>query len=112
MNPYRLAPAGFLFHLNSRPVHHQIMRPRLSLTLPVVLFKSVYLISDAMKIKIAWLEDAKEMETSSKTVLEILKELKINPEIVLVSVNNEIVPDDSQIKENDYVEILKVVSGG
>ncbi|MBI2084934.1 MAG: sulfur carrier protein ThiS [Candidatus Aenigmarchaeota archaeon] len=65
-----------------------------------------------MKIKIAWLEEAKEMETSSKTVLGILKELKINPEIVLVSVNNEIVPDDSPIKENDYVEILKVVSGG
>lgn len=52
------------------------------------------------------------METSASTVAEILRELKINPEIVLVSVNNEIVPENSEIKEDDYVEILKVVSGG
>ncbi|MBI4167583.1 MAG: sulfur carrier protein ThiS [Candidatus Aenigmarchaeota archaeon] len=65
-----------------------------------------------MKLKVAWLEDAKEIETKSSTVSGLLKELKINPEIVLVSVNNEIVPDASEIKENDSVEILKVVSGG
>ncbi|MBI4177051.1 MAG: sulfur carrier protein ThiS [Candidatus Aenigmarchaeota archaeon] len=65
-----------------------------------------------MKVKVAWQEGAKEMETSASTVAEILRELKINPEIVLVSVNNEIVPENSEIKEDDYVEILKVVSGG
>ena len=77
-----------------------------------ILFKSVYHISVAMKVKVSWLDDAKEMETASKTVAGILRELKINPEIVLVSVNNEIVPEGSEVKENDYVEILKVVSGG
>jgi len=65
-----------------------------------------------MKVKIAWLEDAKEMEIKTSTVSGLLKELKINPEIVLVSVNNEIVPEESALKENDAVEILKVVSGG
>lgn len=65
-----------------------------------------------MKVKVSWMEDVKEMETSASTVSEILKELKINPEIVLVSVNNEIVPENSELDEGDYVEILKVVSGG
>lgn len=65
-----------------------------------------------MKVKVTWLDDEKEIETKAPTVSGILKELKINPETVLVSVNNEIVPDGSGIKENDVVEILKVVSGG
>ena len=65
-----------------------------------------------MKVKVSWIGKTKEIETASKTVSEMLKEMKINSEIVLVSVNNEIVPDDSPIKENDHIEILKVVSGG
>lgn len=65
-----------------------------------------------MKVKVTWLGDEKEIETKASTVSEVLKELKINPEIVLVSVNKEIVPEDSELKENDFVEILKVVSGG
>ncbi|MBI1971735.1 MAG: sulfur carrier protein ThiS [Candidatus Aenigmarchaeota archaeon] len=65
-----------------------------------------------MKLKITWQDSEKEMEIKASTVGGLLKELKINPEIVLVSVNNEIVPEGSAIKENDFVEILKVVSGG
>lgn len=65
-----------------------------------------------MKLKITWMNEEKEMEIKASTVDGLLKELKINPEIVLVSVNNEIVPEGSAIKENDFVEILKVVSGG
>ncbi|MBI3412454.1 MAG: sulfur carrier protein ThiS [Candidatus Aenigmarchaeota archaeon] len=65
-----------------------------------------------MKLKVAWMNEGKEIETKATTISGILKELKINPEIVLVSVNNEIVPDESEVKENDFVEILKVVSGG
>jgi len=52
------------------------------------------------------------MEIKTSTVSGLLKELKINRETVLVSVNNEIVPEESALKENDAVEILKVVSGG
>ncbi len=77
-----------------------------------ILFKSVYHISVSMRVRVAWQEDPKETETKASTVSGLLKELKINPEIVLVSVNNEIVPEESGIKENDLVEILKVVSGG
>ncbi len=65
-----------------------------------------------MRVNVTWQDSKKEMETTASTVMGILKELKINPEIVLVSVNSEIVPENSAIKENDVVEILKVVSGG
>lgn len=65
-----------------------------------------------MKVKVTWQDNEKEIETKASTITGLLKELKINPEIVLVSVNNEIVPEGSQVKENDVVEILKVVSGG
>ncbi len=112
MNPYRLAPAGFLFHLNSRPVHHQIMRPRHYEQFGWALFKSAVITNFVMKVKVSWLGETKEIKTNSKTVAGILKEMKINPEIVLVSINNEIVPDGSPLKEKDHIEILKVVSGG
>ncbi len=65
-----------------------------------------------MKIKIELAGKAKTTETTSKTVDALLKELGINSETVIVSVNGEIVPETGRLKENDSVEILKVVSGG
>ncbi|MFH0890276.1 MAG: sulfur carrier protein ThiS [Candidatus Aenigmatarchaeota archaeon] len=65
-----------------------------------------------MKIEVAWLGKAKKTETKSRTIENLLKELGINSETVIVSVNGEIVPESQKIRKNDRIEILKVVSGG
>ena len=46
------------------------------------------------------------------TVLELLDSLKINPETVIVTKNNELVNQEEQLNNNDEIKILSVVSGG
>ncbi len=46
------------------------------------------------------------------SIEKLLKKMGINPEIVIVSVNGEITPDNEKVKAGDKVEIIKVVSGG
>ncbi len=65
-----------------------------------------------MKIKVAWQGSGKVVKTKALSVCDILDEMEINPETVIVSVNGEIVPESTKLKERDAVEILKVVSGG
>ena len=45
-------------------------------------------------------------------VLDLLKELKINPVTVIVSRNNELILEDEKLKNNDELRILSVISGG
>jgi sulfur carrier protein ThiS len=42
----------------------------------------------------------------------LLKKLKINPEEVIISCNNEIITLDEKISDKDEVSILSVISGG
>ncbi|MFH0889623.1 MAG: sulfur carrier protein ThiS [Candidatus Aenigmatarchaeota archaeon] len=65
-----------------------------------------------MKIEVVWSGTTKKVETKSRTIESLLKELGINSETVIVSVNGEIVPESQKIRKNDRIEILKVVSGG
>lgn len=51
-------------------------------------------------------------QVKGKTILEILKELKILPNTVVISVNNEIVLETKKISSKDSIKILSVVSGG
>ncbi len=46
------------------------------------------------------------------TVRDLLKQLKLNPETFLVTVNGNLVTPDEQIGINDSVKIIRVVSGG
>ena len=46
------------------------------------------------------------------TVASLLKELKINPEAVLVTKNNVLVTPDARLDDTDKVKILSVISGG
>lgn len=48
----------------------------------------------------------------SKSVKDMLKELKILRNTVIITVNQEIVDEDYTFKLNDKVKILSVVSGG
>lgn len=57
-----------------------------------------------------------EMEVKATTVMDLLKELDINPQRVVVEVNLEIVKRDRfseyRIKEGDSIEIVNFVGGG
>lgn len=65
-----------------------------------------------MKVKVNGLE----MDIKADTVMELLKELNINPQRVVVEVNLEIVKRDRfteyKIKEDDSIEIVNFVGGG
>jgi len=45
-------------------------------------------------------------------VLDALKKLNLNPEIFIVSRDNEIVHEHEQLKDNDRLDLIKVISGG
>jgi len=54
-----------------------------------------------------------DMEIKRETkVIDLLKRLKINPSAVIVVKNNELITEDSKIKNNEKIRILSVVSGG
>ena len=46
------------------------------------------------------------------TVLEFLHFLKINPETVIVTRNNEVILEAKLLQDNDIIELLSVISGG
>ena len=48
----------------------------------------------------------------NSAVLDLLKELKINPVTVIVSRNNELILEDTRLNDNDEIKILSVISGG
>ena len=45
-------------------------------------------------------------------VSELLKKLGINSETVLVSANDELVTEEDELKDDDEVKLLSVISGG
>lgn len=46
------------------------------------------------------------------TVETLLKKLKVNPEVVLVARNKQIILGDTPLQEKDSLELLSVISGG
>ncbi|GAB6183948.1 sulfur carrier protein ThiS [Thermodesulfovibrio hydrogeniphilus] len=65
-----------------------------------------------MKIRVNGID----MDVNSRTLKELLDELKINPDRVAVEVNLQIIKKDKfsefEIKEGDSVEIVNFVGGG
>ena len=45
-------------------------------------------------------------------VMDLLKELKINPVTVIVSRNNELILENEKLNDGDEIKILSVISGG
>ena len=54
----------------------------------------------------------KHVEITASSVKEILQKLRINPEVVIISKNNELVTEDSKVSEKDEIKLLSVISGG
>ncbi|MBN2422552.1 MoaD/ThiS family protein [Candidatus Woesearchaeota archaeon] len=48
----------------------------------------------------------------SGKVIELLTNLKINPETVLVTRNNELLTEEDNLENKDEIHVLSVISGG
>lgn len=46
------------------------------------------------------------------SIEDIMKKLNINPEVVIISKNNELVTKKAVLHDNDEIKFLSVVSGG
>lgn len=66
-----------------------------------------------MKIKVKLNSRSSEIEVANgSTVDELLEKLGINRETVLVRRNKEICTEEEKLKPNDFIEILRAVTGG
>ena len=52
-----------------------------------------------------------ELDTNS-IVADLLKKLSINPVTVIVTRDRELILEDAELKNNDEIRILSVISGG
>ncbi len=43
---------------------------------------------------------------------DMLRKLKINPEVIIIAKNNELVTRKAKLKEGDEIRLLSVISGG
>ncbi len=64
-----------------------------------------------MKVYIERQNKTKTVQFKGK-VKDLLKKLSINPVVVLVVRNNELLAEDEMLKNTDHVKIISVVSGG
>lgn len=63
-------------------------------------------------LKIFLEKENKTVNVKATTIAEVLKKLKLNPTIYLVTVNDELVTEDYKPIERDRIKILPVISGG
>ncbi len=52
------------------------------------------------------------LQCTGTKVLDLLKQLQLNPEAVLVVRQNEVLTEKEELQEKDKLEILSVISGG
>ena len=66
-----------------------------------------------MKIFIEKTNITEEIELEKPVILlEILKELEINPETVIISRNNKLITQQTELNNEDEIQILPIISGG
>lgn len=66
-----------------------------------------------MSIKLINKSNVKEIDISENTKIEdILKQEEIPIETVVVKLNGDTVTEDEVVKDNDELEIIKVIYGG
>lgn len=52
------------------------------------------------------------VDFTGNNLLQLLQFLKINPETVIVTRNNEVILETELLQDNDVLELLSVISGG
>ena len=65
-----------------------------------------------MKINVFIERENKEEIVDVKSIPEIFNKLKINPQTVLIVKNGELIMEDDELKNNDKIKLLSVISGG
>ncbi|MBN2043198.1 MAG: MoaD/ThiS family protein [Candidatus Aenigmarchaeota archaeon] len=65
-----------------------------------------------MTVSVKYLGKRENLKMKGKTVNDLLKEMKVNPETVLVKRGKEIITEDEKIRENDEIELIRIISGG
>ena len=46
------------------------------------------------------------------TVEQAIKEIKVNPQIVLAKRGDEVIPDSEKLNDKDEIALIRIVSGG
>jgi len=64
------------------------------------------------KLKVFLERENKNLEVEANTMKDLFSKLNVNPETVIISRNNELVVDDVELKEDDEIKLLSVISGG
>jgi len=54
----------------------------------------------------------RKVKFSGQTVGELLEQLKINPEVVIVVRNDEVITESERLSNKNCLELLSIVSGG
>ena len=66
-----------------------------------------------MKVNVKILGKQRKVELKGETDISgLLKKMKVNPETVIVKRRDEILLEDEKIRNNDKIELIKIVSGG
>lgn len=52
------------------------------------------------------------IEFKGTTVLDLLKQIRVNPETVIVVRRGEVITEQESLKDKDKIELLSVISGG
>ena len=66
-----------------------------------------------MKIKVKLHKGPKTVDVEPKSrVIDVLTKLGINSETVLVKKSSDIVLEEEILKENDEIEVIRIISGG
>lgn len=68
-----------------------------------------------MRIKVFYDREKSEKAIelgNDSNVHDLLEKMKINPEIVIVSRNKDIILKEEKLKDNDSIRLTSVISGG
>jgi len=66
-----------------------------------------------MRIELKYRGEKRNLDLADdSSVADALAKSQINPETVLVKRNGEIIPETEKLKDNDFLELLSVISGG
>jgi len=66
-----------------------------------------------MKIIVQFAEKKKSLEVPEKAkVIDVVREVNVNPEAVIVRRGDDILLEEDVLKNNDNLELIRIISGG
>ena len=68
-----------------------------------------------MKIKVSYDRESKEKMielANNSSVKDLLVKIEMNPVVVIVSRDDNIITEDEKLKDKDEIKLISVISGG